>query len=79
MRQLKQGVFLWYLLDIPISTVSAMCSRYSRRNVVQYLRINNLIRPFKNLVGDDKIACLAAVDVSYLSEEEQETVYKVID
>ena len=78
-RQLKQGVFLWYLLDIPISTVSVMCSRYSRRNVVQYLRINNLVRPFKNLVGDNKIARLAAVDVSYLSEKEQEYVYKVID
>ena len=56
-----------------------MCSRYSRRNVVQYLRIKNLVRPFKNLVGENKSALLAAVDVSYLSKEEQETVYNVID
>lgn len=51
---------------------------YSSRNVARYLRINSLIRPFKNLVDDNRIALLAAVDVSYLSEEEQETVYKVI-
>lgn len=52
---------------------------YSSRNVARYLRINSLIRPFKNLVDDNRIALLAAVDVSYLSEEEQETVYQVID
>ena len=46
---------------------------------MRYLRINNLICPFKNLIDDNKIAFLAAVDVFYLSEEEQETVYKVID
>ena len=62
-----------------VSTVSAICSRYSRRNVVRYLRINSLIRPFENLVDDNKIAFLAEVDVSYLLEEEQKTVYKVID
>ena len=43
------------------------------------LHINNLIRAFKNLVDDNRIALLAVVDVSYLSEEEQENVYKVID
>ena len=47
---------------------------YSSRNVARYLRINSLIRPFKNLVDDNRIALLAAVDVSYLSEEEQGTV-----
>ena len=52
---------------------------YSSRNVARYLRINSLIRPFKNLVDDNRIALLAAVDVSYLSEEEQGTVYQVID
>lgn len=52
---------------------------YSSRNVARYLRINNLICPFKALVDDNKIALLAAVDISYLSEEEQEMVYKVID
>lgn len=52
---------------------------YSSRSAARYLRINNLIHPFKDLVDDNKIALLAAVDVSYLSEEEQEIVYKVID
>ena len=52
---------------------------YSSRNVTRYLRINSLIRPFKNMVDDNKIALLAAVDVSYLSEEEQGTVYQAID
>ena len=52
---------------------------YSSRSAARYLRINNLIRPFKNLIDDDKIALMAAVDVSYLSEEEQGIVYKVID
>ncbi len=51
---------------------------YSSRSAARYLRINSLIRPFKDLVDDNKIALLAAADVSYLSEEEQETVYKVI-
>lgn len=51
---------------------------YSSRNVARYLRINNLIRPFKDLLDDNRIGLLAAVDVSYLSEEEQETVYQVI-
>ena len=37
-----------------------------------------MIRLFKDLVDDNKIILLEAVDVSYLSEEEQETVYKVI-
>lgn len=52
---------------------------YSSRSAARYLRINNLIRPFKNLIDDDKIALMAAVDVSYLSDEEQGIVYKVID
>ncbi|MGN1171302.1 MAG: hypothetical protein ACI4SZ_06570, partial [Lachnospiraceae bacterium] len=34
---------------------------------------------FKDLDDDNKIALLSAVDVSYLAESEQETVYKVIE
>ncbi len=52
---------------------------YSSRNVARYLRINNLIRSFKDLLDDNRIALLAAVDMSYLSEEEQGMVYKAID
>lgn len=47
--------------------------------MARYLRINNLIRSFKDLLDDNGIALLAAVDISYLSEEEQGMVYKAID
>ena len=63
----------------PVSTVFATCARYSSCNVARHLRINNLFRLFKNLADDNKIALLVAEDVSYLPEEEHETVYKVID
>lgn len=52
---------------------------YSSRNVARYLRINSLIRPFKDLLDNNKIAFPAAVDMSYLSDEDQEIVYKVAD
>ena len=52
---------------------------YSSRNVARYLRINNLIRPIKNLLDTNRIAFLAAVDISYLADKEQEAVFKVID
>ncbi len=39
--------------------------------------MNKLIRPYKNLVDSNKIAFLAAVDVSYLAEEEQEILYSL--
>lgn len=61
------------------SNVSAICFRYSKCNVVRYLWSNNLIRPFRNLADDHKIVLFATVYVSYLSEKEQNTVYKVID
>lgn len=52
---------------------------YSSRNVAWYLRINSLVRPFKDLLDNNKIAFLAAVDMSYLPDEDQEIVYKVAD
>lgn len=52
---------------------------YSSRNVARYLRINNLIQPFKDLLDNSKLALLSAVDMSYLADKEQEAVYKVID
>lgn len=56
-----------------------LLEEYSSRNVARYLRINNLIRSFKDLLDDNRIALLAVVDMSYLSEEEQGMVYKEID
>jgi ParB family chromosome partitioning protein len=51
----------------------------SSRNAARYLRLNKLIRPFKDLVDRNGIAMLAAVDVSFLTEDEQEMVYGVLD
>lgn len=56
-----------------------LLEEYSSRNVARYLRLNNLIRSFKDLLDDNRIALLAVVDMSYLSEEEQGMVYKEID
>lgn len=58
----------------------AVASEYglSSRNVARYLRINSLIQPFKDLIDENKLAFLAAVDLSYLTEEEQTMVWKMI-
>lgn len=50
---------------------------FSSRNAARYLRINHLIRPFKDMIDDNKMALLAGVDISYLTEEEQELVRHV--
>ena len=47
---------------------------YSSRNAARYLRLNHLIQPFKMMIDENKLALLAAVDLSYLSEEEQNLV-----
>ena len=41
-------------------------------NAARYLRLNYLIQPFKNLMDEGKIALLATVDMSYLTEDEQQ-------
>ncbi len=46
----------------------------SSRSVARYLRINELNPPLKNLVDEGKIAMRAGVDLSYLSQENQEMV-----
>lgn len=62
-----------------VSNISAICFRHPNRNLVRYLWSNNLIRPFRDLADGHKIALFATVYVSYLSEEERNTAYKVID
>lgn len=51
----------------------------SSRNVARYLRINYLIRPYKDLIDKGNLALLAAVDLSYLSEDEQRLILKVCE
>lgn len=52
---------------------------FSSRNAARYLRINYLIQPFKDMIDDNKMALLAGVDISYLTDAEQETVWKITD
>ena len=51
----------------------------SSRNVARYLRINYLICPYKDLIDKGNLALLAAVDMSYLSEDEQQLILKVCE
>lgn len=59
----------------------AMAAEYgfSSRNAARYLRLNCLIQPFKNLMDENKIALLATVDVSYLTEEEQQMLWNIVE
>lgn len=57
----------------------AMEYGFSSRNAARYLRLNYLIQPFKNLMDENKIALLAAVDVSYLTEEEQKMLWNIVE
>ena len=57
----------------------AMEYGFSSRNAARYLRLNYLIQPFKNLMDENKIALLAAVDVSYLTEEEQQMLWNIVE
>ena len=51
---------------------------YSSRNVARYLRINDLIRPIRDLVDGSRISLVAAVELSYLDVVEQWIVYRAI-
>lgn len=44
------------------------------RNIARYMRVDKLIRPFKNRLDAGDMTLTAAVELSYLSEDEQETV-----
>lgn len=57
----------------------AMEYGFSSRNAARYLRLNYLIQPFKNLMDENKIALLAAVNVSYLTEEEQQMLWNIVE
>lgn len=51
----------------------------SRRNAARYLRINHLIRPFKNLMDDGKLALVAGMYLSHLTENERQLVGDVAE
>ena len=50
----------------------------SPRNISRYLRIDKLNDELKNLIDNGKVALRAGVDLSYLSEENQEIVEAII-
>lgn len=44
------------------------------RNIARYMRVDKLIRPFKDRLDAGDMTLTAAVELSYLSEDEQEAV-----
>ena len=51
----------------------------SRMTIQRYIRLTNLIPKVLDMVDDGKIAFTIAVELSYLSEEEQYELYEVMD
>lgn len=64
-----------------LKSLDVIASEYgfSSRNAARCLRLNYLIQPFKNLMDENKIALLAAVDVYYLTEEEQQMLWNIVE
>ena len=64
-----------------LNSLDVIASEYgfSSRNAARYLSLNYLIQPFKNLMDENKIALLAAVDVSYMTKEEQQMLWNIVD
>lgn len=51
----------------------------SGSSAARYLRLNSLIPEFKQMIDENKIAFLAAVDISFLEENEQQVVWDIVD
>ncbi|WP_373207014.1 ParB N-terminal domain-containing protein [Coprococcus phoceensis] len=49
------------------------------RNIARYIRCNQLIPAFKEMLDDGSLALVVGVEVSYLSEQEQEFVKNVME
>ena len=49
------------------------------RNIARYMRLNQTTDQIKEMVDDGAMAMVAAVELSYFSEEEQGQVCKVLD
>ena len=49
------------------------------RNIARYVRCNHLIPAFKDMLDDGSLTIIAGVELSFLSEEEQEIVLGVME
>lgn len=49
------------------------------RNIARYIRVNQLEQPLKKRLDDGLLPLVAAVDLSYLSGKEQETVSELVE
>ena len=52
---------------------------FSSRTAARMLRLNYLIPEFKKLVDEGRVALLAAVDMSFLEEGEQQAIWKLLN
>jgi ParB family chromosome partitioning protein len=70
----------FYPMDKKLRTHEAIGNEYnlSQASVARYLRIDKLSDAIKDLVDEGKIAMRAGVDLSYLSQENQEMVEAII-
>jgi ParB family chromosome partitioning protein len=70
----------FYPLDKKLRTHETIGNEYnlSQASVARYLRIDKLSDAIKDLVDEGKIAMRAGVDLSYLSQENQEMVEAII-
>lgn len=70
----------FYPMDKKLRTHETIGNEYnlSQASVARYLRIDKLSDAIKDLVDDGKIAMRAGVDLSYLSQENQEMVEAII-
>lgn len=51
----------------------------SQRQISRYIRLTNLIPKVLDMVDDGKIAFTIAVELSYLTEEQQYELYEVME
>lgn len=67
--------------EISINANEALAKQVgeSRMTIQRYIRLTNLIPKVLDMVDDGKIAFTIAVELSYLSEEEQYELYEVMD
>lgn len=48
------------------------------KKIYRYIRLNNLIKPLLDMTDNEKIPVLAAVELSYLSENEQTKLFEFL-
>ncbi len=67
--------------ETPVNANEALAKQVgeSRMTIQRYIRLTNLIPKVLDMVDDGQIAFTIAVELSYLSEEEQYELYEVMD